>query len=82
MDARSLQRLLDTHYPAFERTHSLPDHVRDAVHALCSCRTAALGGHVQACPEGHIERVWDNSCKHRFCPQGAQWQLARWLAQH
>lgn len=79
MDARSLQRLLDTHYPAFERTHRLPDHVREAVHALRSCRTAALGGHVQACPEGHVERVWYNSCRHRFCPQCAQLQIAQWL---
>jgi hypothetical protein len=79
MDARSLQQLLDTQYPTFERTHRLPAHVRQAVHALRSCRTAALGGHVQACPDGHIERVWYNSCRHRFCPQCAQLQIAQWL---
>jgi hypothetical protein len=69
MDSRSLQRLLDAHYPTFAQTHPLPAQVREAVHCLRSCRTAALGGHVQACPEGHIERVWYNSCRHRFCPQ-------------
>jgi hypothetical protein len=79
MASRILQQLLDAHYPAFEQTHSLPAHVRDAVHALRSCRTAALGGHVQACPEGHIERVWYNSCRHRFCPQCTQLQIAQWL---
>ncbi len=79
MASRVLQHLLDTHYPAFARTHSLPDHVREAVHCLRSCRTAALGGHVQACPEGHVERVWYNSCRHRFCPQCAQLQIAQWL---
>ena len=77
--SRSLQQLLDAHYPAFEQTHPLPDSVRDAVHALRSCRTAALGGHVQACPEGHVERVWYNSCRHRCCPQCAQLQIAQWL---
>jgi hypothetical protein len=79
MASRVLQQLLDTHYPAFERTLPLPDHVRAAVHGLRSCRTAALGGHVQACPDGHIERVWYNSCRHRFCPQCAQLQIAQWL---
>jgi len=79
MASRTLQQLLDAHYPAFERTHPLPKHVREAVHCLRNCRTAALGGHGQACPEGHIERVWYNSCRHRFCPQCAQLQIAQWL---
>jgi hypothetical protein len=79
MASRILQQLLDTHYPTFAETHPLPDSVRDAVHALRSCRTAALGGHVQACPAGHIERVWYNSCRHRFCPQCTQLQIAQWL---
>jgi hypothetical protein len=79
MASRVLQHLLDTHYPAFAEAHPLPAHVRDAVHALRSCRTAALGGHVQACPDGHVERVWYNSCRHRWCPQCAQLQIAQWL---
>jgi len=81
MDIRCLQRLLDTHYLAFAQTHRLPAYVRQAVQALRSCRTAVLGGHVQACPDGHIERVWYNSCKHRFCPQCAYLQTAQWLEQ-
>jgi hypothetical protein len=80
MASRVLQQLLDTQYPAFAQTHPLPDYVRDAVHALRSCRTAALGGHVQACPEGPVERVWYNSCRHRSCPQCAQLQIAQWRA--
>jgi hypothetical protein len=44
------------------------------------CRTAALGGHVQACPDGHVSRVWYNSCRHRSCPQCAYLQTERWLA--
>ena len=79
MASRLLQHLLETHYPTFAQTHPLPDYVRDAVHALRSCRTAALGGHVQACPDGHVERVWYNSCRQRFCPQCTQLQIAQWL---
>ncbi len=79
MASRVLQQLLEAHYPTYEQTHPLPAYVRDAVHALRSCRTAALGGHIQACPEGHVERVWYNSCRHRFCPQCTQLQIAQWL---
>ena len=43
------------------------------------CRTAALGGHVQACPDGHMSRIWYNSCRHRSCPQCAYLQTERWL---
>ena len=39
----------------------------------------AAGGHIQACPDGHLERVWDNSCRHRLCPQCAWLQSERWL---
>lgn len=81
MDIRCLQRLLDTQYPAFAQTHRLPAYGRQAVHALRNCRTAALGGPIQACPEGHIERGWYNSCRHRFCPQCAYLQGAQWLEQ-
>jgi hypothetical protein len=46
---------------------------------MMECRTAVLGGPIQACPEGHVERVWYHSCKHRSCPQCAYIQAERWL---
>ena len=58
---------------------NLPLHKLKAVNALIKCRTAALGGHVQRCPEGHVERIWYNSCKHRYCPQCQGLETARWL---
>ena len=77
----TIQQILQSAYAAFERSHRLPAHVRRAVEMLIACRTAALGGHIQACPEGHVERVWYNSCRHRMCPQCAFIQVERWLAQ-
>jgi len=68
-------------YEAYALRHALPGYVRLAVHAILACRTALLGGHVQACPEGHIERVWYNSCRHRMCPQCAWLRIERWLLQ-
>ena len=79
-DKLTLQTILQLGYAAYERRHAVPDHVRRAVWAILACRTAVLGGHVQACPDGHIERIWYNSCRHRMCPQCAWVQVERWLA--
>jgi hypothetical protein len=76
----TLQTLFQDAFPAYEQTHPLPAHVRRAAHAIMQCRTAALGGHIQACPDGHMARIWYNSCRHRSCPQCAYLQTERWLA--
>jgi len=76
----TLQTIFQDAFPAYEQTHPLPPHVRRAARAIMQCRTAALGGHVQACPDGHVARIWYNSCRHRACPQCAYLQTERWLA--
>ncbi|MBT8364552.1 MAG: transposase [Deltaproteobacteria bacterium] len=58
----------------------MPDFLREAAHCLMVCRRAVLGGHTQACPDGHYQRIWYNSCKHRMCPQCAYLQVQKWLA--
>jgi hypothetical protein len=78
-DTVTLQTILQLGYAAYERRHALPAHVRRAVGALLACRTALLGGHIQACPAGHVEGVWYHSCRHRMCPPCAWVQVARWL---
>jgi hypothetical protein len=50
--------------------------------AIEDCRTAALGGHVEACEECGHRRIAYNSCRNRHCPrcQGAaarEWLEAR-----
>jgi hypothetical protein len=75
----TLQSILQQGYHVYERHHPLPRYVRCAVQAILACRTALLGGHVQACPEGHLERIWYNSCRHRMCPQCGWLQVTRWL---
>lgn len=76
----TLQTIFQDAFPAYEQTHPLPSHVRRAARAIRQCRTAALGGHIQACPDGHMARIWYNSCRHRSCPQCAFIQVERWLA--
>jgi Putative transposase/Transposase zinc-binding domain len=77
----TVQQILHQGYAAFAQRHPLPGYVRKAVWALLACRTAVLGGHVQCCPDGHFERVWYNSCRHRLCPPCAWLQVERWLDQ-
>jgi hypothetical protein len=79
-DKITLQTILQRGYAAYAHTHALPAYVRRAVWALLACRTAQLGGHIQACPEGHLERVWYHSCRHRMCPPCAWVQVERWQA--
>jgi hypothetical protein len=76
----TLQTIFQDAFPAYEALYPLPAHVRKAARAIMQCRTAALGGHVQACPDGHVSRIWYNSCRHRSCPQCAYLQTERWLA--
>jgi hypothetical protein len=76
---RTVQAIFQAHFEAYAETHYLLPHQRKAGWAIIQCRTAALGGHIQACPEGHVEGVWYNSCKHRSCPQCNQIQMERWL---
>jgi Putative transposase/Transposase zinc-binding domain len=76
----TIQQILQEGYAAFERGRPLPVYVRRAAWALLVCRTAVLGGHVQRCPEGHVARLWYNSCRHRLCPQCRWLQIERWLA--
>jgi len=75
----TLQDIFQASFPDYERTHPLPWHVRRAAHAIMNCRTAELGGHVQSCPDGHVSRIWYNSCQHRCCPQCGSLQIERWL---
>jgi hypothetical protein len=75
------QQILQVGYAAYEGGHALPEHVRRAVWALLACRTAVLGGQIQAGPEGHVARIGYNSGRHRLCPPCVWVQVERWLVQ-
>lgn len=66
-------------FSGYAQSRRVPIHVHRAARAIQDCRTAALGGHVSGCPEGHVRRVHYNSCRHRSCPQCAQSRVERWL---
>jgi hypothetical protein len=49
--------------------------------AIEQCRTAALGGHVEACQECAHRRIAYNSCRNRHCPRCQGAAARTWLAE-
>jgi len=53
---------------------------RRILRAIISCRTAALGGHVEQCDHCHHQRIAYNSCRNRHCPRCQGSACAKWMA--
>jgi predicted Zn-ribbon and HTH transcriptional regulator len=49
------------------------------LNAILRCRTAALGGHVDACSKCGHEAISFNSCRNRHCPKCQANARDRWL---
>src|SRR6201991_2750037 len=47
--------------------------------AIESCRTAALGGHVERCDGCGHQRIAYNSCRNRNCPKCQSLARTQWL---
>ncbi|NOT54747.1 MAG: hypothetical protein HOP18_09105 [Deltaproteobacteria bacterium] len=77
--AVTLQAILQTSFAAYTEAHKVPRRVWKAAHAVMRCRTAALGGHVRQCPQGHVTEIWYNSCRHRTCPRCCGHRIPQWL---
>ena len=67
--------------PAFRDQHgaSLSAARRRAMLAIESCRTAALGGHVERCGDCGHQRISYDSCRNRNCPKCQGRARAQWL---
>jgi hypothetical protein len=52
---------------------------RRVMRALVACRTARLGGHVEACDSCDYRRITYNSCRNRHCPKCQGSRQAQWL---
>ena len=71
------------HGPAWRKTNA--GHVSlgqlKVMSAIETCRTAALGGHVERCEDCAHERVAYNSCRNRHCPKCQGAAARQWLAE-
>jgi hypothetical protein len=67
-------------YRAAQAGH-LSLHQLKVMAAIEQCRTAALGGHVEACDECGHRRIAYNSCRNRHCPKCQGAAARTWLAE-
>jgi hypothetical protein len=67
--------------PAYEAAFGdqLSPAQRRVLRDLVRCRTAELGGHVEACDQCGHRRIAYNSCRNRHCPKCQAAARARWL---
>jgi len=57
----------------------LPGEQHRILRAIESCRTAALGGHVETCDACQYRRIAYNSCRNRHCPKCQASACAQWM---
>jgi hypothetical protein len=71
--------ILRAHGEAYRARHALSPTQAAVMRRLAACRTAALGGHVDACDRCGYTRVSYNSCRDRHCPKCQGVKRAAWL---
>ncbi|HUJ86418.1 MAG TPA: IS91 family transposase [Burkholderiales bacterium] len=79
--ALEIADIFRTHGAAYRQRHTVDTDQRAAMHAIETCRTAALGGHVDVCDTCGHERPAYNSCRNRHCPKCQSLRQAQWIQQ-
>jgi len=76
-----LADIIRQHGDAYRAQHesSLSSTQRRVMQAIAACRTAALGGHVEACDDCGHQRISYNSCRNRHCPKCQSLARAQWI---
>lgn len=71
--------VLRAHGQEYAARHPVSADQAAVIRHLTSCRTSALGGHLDACPGCGFQRVSYNSCRDRHCPKCQATKQAQWL---
>lgn len=74
-----LQDIFRQYGEAYRLHHPQPLHVLKAMRAITHCRTAAMGGHLDACDTCDFTRISYNSCRNRHCPKCQTAGKERWI---
>lgn len=73
--------IVRAHGAEYVQRHRLSPEQHRALRAIVQCRTARLGGHVEACDQCGATRIAYNSCRNRHCPKCQGLQQVRWVEQ-
>jgi hypothetical protein len=71
--------IFHAHGARYREQHGLPFHQLRLMHAIESCRTAALGGNREKCGHCAEERSSYNSCCNRHCPKCQNLSRTKWV---
>lgn len=74
-----LADIFRAHGGAYSTDHRLSAVQRRAMRAIVACRTALLGGHLEACDRCGQSRYIYHSCRNRHCPKCQTRAKERWL---
>ena len=77
--ALELADIFRKHGDAYRAAHALPRQQLRVMRAIETCRTAALGGHLETCSQCDFTRISYNSCRNRHCPKCQNTERAKWL---
>ncbi len=73
-----LADIVRVHAAALGQSYALSPHQHAVLRAIALCRTAALGGHLDVCPQCGWSQPAYNSCRNRHCPKCQNLAQARW----
>ena len=74
-----LGQIIRDHGGEFLGSHNVVTAVRRAFAHIAQCRTSALGGHVEVCPECGDISISYNSCRDRHCPKCQNKEREQWI---
>lgn len=73
--------IVRAHGEAYLRHHTVSAAELKVLRDLASCRTAALGGHVDVCTACGYSEISYNSCRNRHCPKCQSLSQAKWITE-
>lgn len=74
-----VQDIFEKHGEEYKRLYTLSAAGSKAFRAISSCRTAALGGHVDYCDKCGHQVISYNSCRNRHCPKCQTFKKEQWV---
>lgn len=71
--------ILRQYFDTYKKKYNTAPYIENIVRNIISCRTAALGGHVETCEDCGYLRISYNSCRNRHCPKCQFIKKEKWI---
>ena len=74
-----IQHVFRIGLPEYSKKHHLSSDQQKAANAIMRCKTGELGFNVEICPNCGAERIHNNSCRNRNCPNCQAVPKEKWV---